>query len=90
MINAGAEEIQFIIGTLKEEKHDDEPKKPSTLTDLLEINKSVEHMMRRVIMKEMLLGFKLEDILNLVSSAPKDTPNETETDTTENEDEGDA
>jgi len=33
--------------------------------DLLKINKSVERMLRKVIMKEMLLSFKLEDVLEL-------------------------
>ena len=38
---------------------------PDSLDDLLNVNKSVESMMRKVIMKEMLLNFQLEDVVSL-------------------------
>jgi Mg2+ and Co2+ transporter CorA len=40
--------------------------------DLLEVNKSVERMLRKVIVKEMLLGFQLEDVIEL--SQPEQRP----------------
>jgi hypothetical protein len=81
MINAGAEEIQFILGTLENSI----PQEPPTLSELLEINKSVDHVMRKAIEKEMLLEFKLEDIAEItkiVSSTSTHTTTSTESTTT--------
>ena len=38
-------------------------------SDLLQVNKSVERMLRKIIVKEMLLGFQLEDVIELSQSA---------------------
>jgi len=62
IVNSEAEKIQFVLGTL----HDDEDHDAPTLDELLDINKSVERMLRKVIMKEMLLSFKLEDVVELL------------------------
>jgi len=39
-----------------------------TLDDMLRVNKSVERMLRSVIKNQMLLQFKLEDVIDLVDS----------------------
>ena len=59
IINAEAEKIQFILGTLEGCC----PAKPPSIDDLLLINRSVEQTLRTVIKNQMLLQFKLEDIL---------------------------
>ena len=41
-----------------------------SMDDLLTVNKSVESMMRKVIMKEMLLSFQLEDVVELDNNPP--------------------
>jgi len=63
IINAEAEKIQFVLGTLEGQT----PQEPPTLDDLFEINRSVEQTLRTVIKTQMLLQFKLEDVLNIPS-----------------------
>ena len=60
IINAEAEKIQYILGTLEGQTP---LATPATIPDLLRINRSVDQTLRNVINKEMLLQFKLEDIL---------------------------
>jgi hypothetical protein len=60
LVNAEAEKVQFVLGTLEGQDLQD----PS-IDDLLEINRSVERTFRAVIKNQMLLQFKLEDILEL-------------------------
>ena len=62
IINAEAEKIQFVLGTLPGEILVPQ----ATLDDLLDINRAVERVLRDVIKKEMLLQFKLEDVINLI------------------------
>jgi hypothetical protein len=60
IMNAEAEKLQYALGTLL-------PNQMSIVTDLddlLDINRSVERTLRTVIKKEMLLQFKLEDVLD--------------------------
>ncbi|MFD3448180.1 hypothetical protein ACFDTO_26665 [Microbacteriaceae bacterium 4G12] len=68
IINAEAEKIQFVVGTL----HSDNVASPATvsITDLLNTNKSVQKTLQTVIKKEMLLEFKFENILDLISITP--------------------
>lgn len=54
IMNAEGEKIQKIL------KRDD-----TSLGDILKINNSVERMLRNVIKKQMLLQFKLEDVIKL-------------------------
>jgi len=54
IINAEGEKLQKIIQS-----------EDSNLKDLLEINESVERMMRIVIKNQMLLQFKIEDVIKL-------------------------
>lgn len=61
IINAEAEKIQFVLGTLPNQP----PIPPATIDDLLRIDRSVEQILRSVIKKEMLLLFKLEDVLSI-------------------------
>jgi len=69
IIKAEAEKIQFVLGTdddKAKENDEQESKEKASVEELLEINKSVEYMLRKVIKKEMLLGFQLEDIIELL------------------------
>ena len=59
IINAEAEKIQYILGTLLEQT----PTEPPTQDDLIKINKSVNQTLRTVIKSQMLLQFKLEDLI---------------------------
>lgn len=61
IINTEAEKIQYVLGTLVGQT---QPLTP-TIDELLEINSSVEQTLRSVIKKEMLLEFKLEDVLRI-------------------------
>ena len=77
IIKAEADKIQFVLKMhddhrMHDENDDDEP----TIEDLLEINKSVERMLRKVIMKEMLLSFKLEDAIELMMNEDNDDDDE--------------
>jgi len=64
LINAEAEKIQFVLGTLKESKHETE--KAPTLDELLEINEAAGRMLKKVIEKEIILSFMLEDAIELL------------------------
>ncbi len=69
IINAEAEKIQFVLGTLST----DIKLSPSvvSLSNLLDLDKSVQRTLRDVIKKEMLLEFKFENILDLIDVTPK-------------------
>lgn len=70
IINAEAEKIQFILGTL-----DTETSSPSNISinDLLLVNDNVRHVLQDVIKKEMLLQFKFENVLALLDRIQNDT-----------------
>ncbi|MDP4084391.1 MAG: hypothetical protein Q8934_07200 [Bacillota bacterium] len=62
LINAEAEKIQAVLGTLEDgENVNGSP----SISDLLKINKSVNKTLKEIIKKEMLLQFKLEDVLEI-------------------------
>jgi hypothetical protein len=63
IMNAEAEKIQFVLGTLSTQN----VLIPSSITisNLLTINQSVSQTLKDVIKKEMLLQFKLESVLKL-------------------------
>ena len=69
IINAEAEKIQFVLGTL------DCPtlKTAPTIKDLLDIDQSVNRTLRNVIKKEMLLQFKLEDTISITTTSSSTT-----------------
>jgi len=78
IINAEAEKIQYVLGTLEGQT----PTVPRTLDDLLDINNSVERTLRAVVKKEMLLQFKLEDIIDTITTTTTTTSTTTTTTTT--------
>ncbi|MGE5474201.1 MAG: hypothetical protein ACM3UU_08290 [Ignavibacteriales bacterium] len=78
IINSEAEKIQFVVGTL--EGHP--PPAPPTMDELLKINRSVEQTLRTVIKTQMLLQFKLEDVLNIPGETTSSTTTSTTTTTT--------
>jgi len=59
LINSEAEKIQYVLGTLNVQTAPE----PPTINDLLKIDKSVNQTLRNVIKNQMLLQFKLEDII---------------------------
>lgn len=61
-INAEAEKIQFVLGTLPGHTL----LEPPTLKNLLMIDKSVDQTLRTVIKNQMILQFKLEDVLQIL------------------------
>ncbi len=65
IINAEAEKIQYILGTLEGIT----PPAPPTIAELLQVNDSVGKMMRNVVKNQMLLSFKLEDALSIYPQA---------------------
>lgn len=62
LINAEAEKVQAVLGTLED---GDNVKGCPSINDLLKINKSVQRMMKDIIKKEMLLQFKLENVMEM-------------------------
>jgi len=69
IIQAEAEKIQFVLGALEKEYK----KEPPTIDDLLKINKSAGQMIKRVIEKEMLIDFILEDAIDLTQSLTEES-----------------
>src|SRR5690349_2405416 len=68
IINAEAEKVQFVVGTLAS-SHTFTPT-TVTLSNLLTIDANVQRTLRDVIKKEMLLQFKFENILDLIAITP--------------------
>ncbi len=63
ILNAEAEKIQYVLGTLKGAA----PIDPPTFRQLIALDDSVCMTLRNVIKNQMLLGFKLEDTIGLYS-----------------------
>ncbi|MFD0587173.1 hypothetical protein ACFQZE_04070 [Paenibacillus sp. GCM10027627] len=66
IVNAEAEKIQYVLGTLPGTVP---LSPPASIADLLEINQSVQRTLQDVIKKEMLLQFKLENIVGSLGSS---------------------
>ncbi|SEG81737.1 hypothetical protein SAMN04487919_13179 [Bacillus sp. ok061] len=81
IINSEAEKIQFLLGTLSTGV----TPPPTTLPDLLTLNNSVRQTLQTVVKQEMLLQFKLENVLDLVSS-PAASPVSNPTESVQNDD----
>lgn len=60
IINAEAEKIQAVVGTLP-----DTDLGATSIPELLATNKSVNRMLKTVLKNQMLLQFKLEDVLDV-------------------------
>lgn len=76
LINAEAEKVQYVLGTLEgqartEQRH--------SIDDLLRVNQSVDQTLRDIIKKEMLLQFKLEDVLTISTTTTSTTSTTTTT-----------
>ena len=69
ILNAEAEKLQLVLGTLTPTRTTFSPATVS-LSNLLAIDSSVQRTLRDVIKKEMLLEFKFENILDLISITP--------------------
>jgi hypothetical protein len=78
IINSEAEKIQYIMGTLEGQPRP----APPTMDELLTVNRSVEQTLRGVIKNQMLLQFKLEDVLNIPGETSSSTTTSTTTTTT--------
>jgi len=76
IINAEAEKIQYVLGTIKCQPRIVPPLK---IEDLLEINRSVDKTLRNVIKSQMLLQFKLEDVLTISTTTTSTTTTATTT-----------
>ncbi|WP_149453541.1 hypothetical protein [Pasteuria penetrans] len=63
VINAEAEKIQFVVGTLPGVSSP-----PVTVSGLIKINDIVNRTLQDVIKTEMLLQFKLENIIGILGS----------------------
>lgn len=70
LMNAEAEKVQFVLGTLSTAV----TLPAVAITDILAINASVRSTMRDIIKKEMLLEFKFENILDLITAITPFTP----------------
>lgn len=77
IINAEAEKIQFVLGTL-----DGPPAADPSVNDLERIDKSVDRILKDVIKKEILLQFKFEDVLDFLLTTTTTTSTTTTTTTT--------
>ncbi len=61
IMNAEAEKLQYVLGTLRGST----PPAPPTIAQLLKVNDSICMTLRNVVKNQMLLGFKLEDTIHL-------------------------
>lgn len=61
VINAEAEKIQFVL----EPSKDHRPKEPVNIEQLIQLNKEVGKVLKKVIDKEIVLEFMLEDAIEL-------------------------
>lgn len=69
IVNAEAEKVQFVLGTLTPTTSTLSPA-DVTISNLLDINQSVRSTLKDVIKKEMLLQFKFENVLELIQVTP--------------------
>lgn len=67
VINAEAEKIQAAVGTLPESEA-----VAANISELLAINESANSVLKTVLKQQMLLQFKMEDVLDLVTETTTD------------------
>lgn len=63
IINAEAEKVQYVVGTLHENQYN--PCRQTSTNDLLRVNRSIDRTLRGVLKNQMLLQMKLEDTIDL-------------------------
>ena len=78
IINAEAEKIQYVLGTIPGQTP---LPAPPTVGDLLDINRSVEKTLQSVIKTQILLQFKLEETLTISTTTTSTTTTTTTTTT---------
>lgn len=69
IVNAEGEKLQYILGTLKDEKNSCSP---ANTCELLKVNKYVDRILREVLKNQMVLQMKMEDTMDLYESASND------------------
>lgn len=74
IINAEGEKIQAAVGTLKNAEDKAIPALAGSVEDLIAINSSVNSTLKTVIKKEMLLQFKLENVIDIITEPVEPTP----------------
>ncbi|MGL4453063.1 MAG: hypothetical protein ACRCTZ_18030 [Sarcina sp.] len=74
IINAEAEKIQYILGTL-DTVHDMGGFKQHSVEDILRVNSSVDKTLREVLKNQMLLHMKFEDTIDLYCKTRKKSCN---------------
>lgn len=70
IINAEGEKLQYILGTLKDEKN---TCSPANTCELLKVNKYVDRVLREVLKNQIILQMKLEDTMDLYESSSFDS-----------------
>lgn len=78
IINAEAEKIQYVLGTIPGQITSKAP----SFDEITSVDQTVERILRTVIKNQMLLQFKLEDVLNVFTSSSTTTTFSTTTSTT--------
>lgn len=69
IINAEAEKLQYVLGTLNEPGEN--LMESCDVDDLLNVNKSLDRTLRGVLKNQMLLQLKLEDVMDLYDKVEK-------------------
>lgn len=72
IINAEAEKIQYILGTL-DTKHDLRQTGAYCIDDIIRVNRSVDRTLRDVLKNQMLLHMKFEDTIELYCNSRNDS-----------------
>lgn len=80
LINAEAEKLQFVLGTLEGQTPLEEA---PTIEDLLLVNSSIDQTLKDIIKKEMLLQFKLESVLTISTTITTTSTTSTSTTSTD-------
>jgi len=70
IINAEAEKIQYVLGTIEGQTP---LETPPTIEDLLDVDRSVQQTLKTVIKTQMLLQFKLEEVISPISTTTSTT-----------------
>ena len=75
IINAEAEKIQYVLGTL-DTTHDISGYKLHSIDDLLRVNRSIDKTLREVLKNQMILHMKFEDTIEFYYNSRKPSADE--------------